>query len=506
MNYLYNIDKGTCAILRVKGNMALQFAVNFIGASFKAIALGAMLFSAHAYSQAHSDNKKEALIKRQPNDIVDTYLNQILCSNKSLKLRNENRALALSAQVSDEEINKAFSSEIFYSLKPGEESKGSAYIKKAYSDANTVLDNLRVLAVFFGHDIHNFFVDENKSRASRNLPALSKAEFIEKFENGEITLKADDVNLNEFIEERLAQIEKTTESMQYGCDGKENFLHRQGSELSKSISESAFLIPTTAAAIRVAANITPPSEKPERKPASTGPTEHKPLEQAQQVVDRTSSGRFAHYAKFIRQGVPAAALNETMRKFFDFKRQGAVTNDKHVVVVDYTKHSKEPRFWVLNLQTGNVSGMKMGHGDGKGLLSGKQKIPMHATAFVSSVESSDASSWGAMVLAGPKQKGVNSKFNHASYVKGLEPHNANVYDRDIIVHEGINNSGQVYVTDTPGVAAGRSNGCFTLSPANAKWVHENLPAGTFLNAYKGDIPDIKANQRSEARQAVARAQ
>jgi hypothetical protein len=454
-------------------------------------------------SHNRSTASSEALITRKPLEVVDTYLDQILCSNKSIKLQKENRALALSKQLSADEIEKAFAEEIYYSLKPTDTNHDAGFYRKTYSEMATVLDKLRSMAVFFGHDIHNYFEDENKARRARGQAPYTKTEFITKFESGEITLTAGDQNLNDLISNHLADIERITASVKYGCEGNGNFLHRKGSALTQRANIQGMVLPIGAKAVAVVSRIQHQDQnKPGRAPASTGPSTPSPLGEAAQVARQTTGSRFPHYSNYLRLGVPKAALDEAMAKYFEFKRQGAVTNEKHMVVADYTQNSATPRFWVLNLITGNATGMKMGHGDGKGLLPGRQMMPREVTAFVSNENTSNASAWGAMVFAGPKFKGQDSKFNHASLLEGLEPANANVRARDIIVHEGVNNSGQVYVDDTPGSAAGRSNGCFALSIENAKWVRENLPAGTFLFAHKGNIPEV--NNQTAARQAMSR--
>jgi len=451
----------------------------------------------------------EALIRRQPNEVVDTYLKQIVCTSKTFKLGNENRNLSLAAQMNENQINAAFASEIFYSLRPGDEAKGSAYLKNTYRKSQKVLDNLRVLAVFFGHDIHNFYKQENAARTQRGEVSLTKAEFFDRFDSGEIELKVKDgdrdVNLKTFVDERMAEIEATTAEMKYGCEGNRNFLHRQGSMLAQGVNESAFMIPTTPAAVQLASNAAPkPAAEPARQVASVGHEEKtKPTEEATRTASRESrSRRFAHFEKFVRQGVSRSALAEAMDRYYEFRDKGKVTNDERIVVVDYTEKSSQPRFWVLNLLTGNASGMKMGHGDGGGILNpkgGRQVLqqPMERTAFLSNQDQSQTSTYGAMLIAGPKPQ-AKSRRPDPTYVTGLEPHNANAYARDILIHTGRNQSGVTYVTDVPNVAAGRSDGCFALSESNAQWVRSNLPAGTFLYAYKGDIPVVSSMSQARA--------
>ncbi|HVJ64066.1 MAG TPA: murein L,D-transpeptidase catalytic domain family protein [Bdellovibrionota bacterium] len=463
--------------------------------------------------QSHPGAKRgEALIKRQPEEVVDTYLKQIVCTSKTFKLGNENRNLSLAAQMNENQINAAFASEIFYSLQPGDEAKGSAYLKDAYRKSQKVLDNLRVLAVFFGHDIHNFYTQENAARTKRGEVALTKAEFFDRFDSGEISLNvkdgAQDVNLKAFIDARMAEIESVTAEMKYGCEGNRNFLHRQGSMLAQGVNDSAFMIPTTPAAVQLASNIAPkkPVEATRQLASVSHDEKAKPAEEATRTASRESrSRRFAHFEKFIRQGVSRSALSEAMDRYYEFRDKGKVTNDERMVVVDYTENSSEPRFWVLNLLTGNATGMKMGHGDGGGLYRQERE----RTAFLSNVNGSEASTYGAMLLGGPKPQNQSERPD-PTLVYGLEPHNANAYSRRILVHTGRNQSGVTYVTDAPNEPAGRSDGCFALSEANAKWVRgkdkatgaPNLPAGTFLYAYKGNIPVVSTS--AQARAAVTR--
>lgn len=430
-------------------------------------------------------------------DVVDSYLDKILCDNKSVKLWNENLRLGVSTSppASLQSIEKAFASEIFYSLPSGLESKGAKIIRETHSDATKILNSLRTLAVFFGHDFHNLHASENSKRVARGEAAISKGEFFRKFYTGDIIIKTEGVSsLRDFIQSHIDQVELLTKKMNYGCLGDKNFLHRKDSQLSQTISPTTFLLPTTASATATTshaiANKEPEPQTEIRKPAA-----HLGIQNTQKPVSETRSRRFKHYQKFLSAGVPKSALDEAMSYYFAHKSRNDEISEHRMVVVDYTLHSAKPRFWVINLQTGNATGMLMGHGNGQGALS-SQKMPAERVSFVSNVLGSNASSAGSMILNGRK---TQSRFKYAVNVSGLESRNSNVEKRSIIVHEGVNRGG-VYVDDDSGERAGRSEGCFALSPQNAKWVAENLPAGTFLYAYSGNIPNV--NTRSEAQRAL----
>lgn len=487
-----------------------------------AFAMGAPMMSQLAWGHDHTTaTTAQASRGLAPaTDIVDGYLNRILCENKGPKLWQENIQMALSGPKNLESMNAAFAGEIYYSLPPGSEKRGKDYVKNSYSSALKVLANLRSLAVFFGHDIHNLFNDENQQRQKTGKPLLTKEDFVRKFAAGEIAMRAEGIDdLRTFVQTRIDEIESLTKDLQYGCHGDQNFLHRKGSQLSARLSPSAFLIPATDHSLQIAQRLQAPH--PERTVASLPPAAPTPTAAAAATEASATelpvygASPTKNYAKFLSQGVPKRALDEALASYALHQRKGESLSSHRMVVVDYPSDSSEPRFWVLNLVTGNATGMKTGHGNGD-FNEQINKMPKGRMAFVSNSKSSHASSAGAMVLnstAGvlyengqPKMQNgkpvrVSSKFQMPVRLRGLEARNSNVDARDIIIHEGVNR-GNTYVNDNDNDEAGRSHGCFALSPENAAWVYRNLPAGTFLYAYQGNIP--QANTVAEAKQALNR--
>lgn len=451
------------------------------------LAVANLVYAADQHSLSTETTPSEGLVTRSPDSVVDAYFNQITCDNKAIKLWQENFSLGEAAPMSPETIDKAFSSEIYYALPSGAETKGSTYLRETYGNVSRLMSNLRTLAMFFGHDVHNLYIDENNNRRSRGLEPLSKSDFLNKFISGEVIIRTGEIaNLKDFLQTRIDEIESITRDMKYGCLGDRNFLYRRGSELAKSVSASAFLIPATAASLKVTSSI---HNKATQKATSST------VASSNQTTTRTP--KFKFYQRFLAAGVSKAALDEATAKYFKMKARGVELSEYRMVVVDYVPTSNKPRFWVLNLVTGNATGMLMSHGSGLGKLS-KVKMPAEKIAFVSNVDESNASATGAMVLGGKRHR-KGDQFKYPTVVRGLEAENANVYDRGIIIHEGVNR-GNVYVDDQSGDRAGRSEGCFALSPENAKWVANNLGAGTFLYAYSGDIP--VARTPAQARQAL----
>ena len=140
-----------------------------------------------------------------------------------------------------------------------------------------------------------------------------------------------------------------------------------------------------------------------------------------------------------------------------------------VGIADFTKPSADPRFYLLDTNSGRVTRHLVAHGRGSD--------PEH-TGFLqrfSNQPGSEASSSGAYVT-GDYYPG---HYGRAMRVRGLDPSNSNAESRAIVVHSA-------WYAE-PGVLAsmgrlGRSEGCFALSYASLQEVLERLGPGRFLYA------------------------
>ncbi len=192
---------------------------------------------------------------------------------------------------------------------------------------------------------------------------------------------------------------------------------------------------------------------------------------------------------FVQQGVPRAALSEALDSFAKYRAQGKVRSQKRLVVMDLTRKTRQKRFWVLDVETGKVvRSSYVGHGSGNGL---GVSNPQDRLAFVSNEPGSNASTWGAMLLEG---RDLESSKPNAVRLEGLDSHNSNLGrgQREIKIH-----SADEYFSrprgsdvDTPPTAIGRSSGCPVLYPEDARWLGMQVDEGSFMYAYKGDIPVV----------------
>jgi L,D-transpeptidase catalytic domain len=155
----------------------------------------------------------------------------------------------------------------------------------------------------------------------------------------------------------------------------------------------------------------------------------------------------------------------------------------HIVVVDFAKHSREPRLYRIDLRDGDGLDrpILVAHGIGS-----DPDDDGYATVF-SNVYNSLSSSLGAAIGAERYvgQNGLSLRLD------GLEPSNNQMRMRDIVVHsyqperrryfnaEYIANKGR----------PGSSEGCFVVEPDKREWILDTLENGGFIySGYSGELP------------------
>ncbi len=153
-----------------------------------------------------------------------------------------------------------------------------------------------------------------------------------------------------------------------------------------------------------------------------------------------------------------------------------------IVVVDFAKHSSEPRLYRVDLRTGDGldSPIRVAHGIGS-----DPDDDGYATVF-SNVYNSLSSSLGAAIGA-ERYVGINGL---SLRLDGLEPSNNQMRYRDIVVHsyqperrryfnaEFISNKGR----------PGSSEGCFVVEPDKREWILDTLENGGFIySGYSGEL-------------------
>lgn len=156
------------------------------------------------------------------------------------------------------------------------------------------------------------------------------------------------------------------------------------------------------------------------------------------------------------------------RAAFD-RHRSRIARPEVVGIVDFTKYSNDPRFYLLDTNTGRVSRHFVAHGRGSD--------PSH-TGFLqrfSNQIGSEATSDGAYIIGDY----YHGRYGRSMRVRGLDPSNNNAEARAIVVHtawyaepEMIAQHGRL----------GRSEGCFALPYRSLQEVMARLGPGHFLYA------------------------
>jgi hypothetical protein len=152
--------------------------------------------------------------------------------------------------------------------------------------------------------------------------------------------------------------------------------------------------------------------------------------------------------------------------------QGRLSHSDRIGIVDFSRPSSAPRFFVVDVASGRTTAHLVAHGRGSD--------PAH-TGWVqrfSNVPGSHASSGGAYVTGGAYMGGHGRSMR----LEGLDTANSNVEARAIVVHAAW------YVSPerahTTGLI-GRSEGCFAMTSNSRDTVMAELGAGRLIYADKG---------------------
>ncbi len=138
-----------------------------------------------------------------------------------------------------------------------------------------------------------------------------------------------------------------------------------------------------------------------------------------------------------------------------------------LVVVDYSLHSREPRLYIVNLQTGDVAAFRATHGKGS---------DTDHDGFLDSFSNksgSNASPEGAFVTA----EEYIGQHGQSLRLDGLDATNSASRNRAIVIHaagyaepEFLAQRGKL----------GRSNGCIAFSKADLKTFLADVPEGSLI--------------------------
>lgn len=162
-------------------------------------------------------------------------------------------------------------------------------------------------------------------------------------------------------------------------------------------------------------------------------------------------------------GIPSDLKRKAMEYFNS--NSGRIQNRRYIGIVDFSRHSSQDRFWILDVQSGAEHAMHVAHGAGS-----DPDADGFATRF-SNVPNSKASSLGFYVT-GDLYRG---KHGRSMRLHGLSSTNSNALSRAVVMHESN------YVREAS-VRQGRSFGCLALAPTEIAKALASLRGGALIYA------------------------
>jgi hypothetical protein len=163
-----------------------------------------------------------------------------------------------------------------------------------------------------------------------------------------------------------------------------------------------------------------------------------------------------------------------------------------VIVVDFAKHSSQPRLYRIDLRNGDGldAPIHVAHGIGS-----DPDDDGFANIF-SNVQDSYTSSLGA-ARGGERYVGQNGI---SLRLDGLDASNSQMRARDIVVHSYAPERRRYFNADLLAARGrpGSSEGCFVVEPGKRDWILDTLENGGYLySGYSGALPQIAPVQAQD---------
>ncbi len=166
---------------------------------------------------------------------------------------------------------------------------------------------------------------------------------------------------------------------------------------------------------------------------------------------------------------------------------GSASGPGIIIIVDYAKHSGQPRLYRVNLSNGEGLDAPMLVAHGVGSDPDDDGFATRFSNTPDSLASSLGAARGAEIYSG--QNGRSLRLD------GLDPSNNMMRYRDIVVHSYAANRRRYFNASHIANRAGRpgiSEGCLVVEPDKRDLVLETLADGGFLYAgYSGALPDLR---------------
>jgi hypothetical protein len=201
------------------------------------------------------------------------------------------------------------------------------------------------------------------------------------------------------------------------------------------------------------------------------------------------SGRAISYGYYGGLGAPKSRLDgklfaTALEKYRGYYcSYGRTSGPAQIIVVDFAKHSSEPRLYRVDLRDGDGldTPIVVAHGIGS-----DPDDDGYATVF-SNVYNSLSSSLGAAIGAERYigQNGLSLRLD------GLEPSNNQMRMRDIVVHSYRPERRRYFNADLISARGrpGSSEGCFVVEPDKRDWILDTLENGGFIySGFSGELP------------------
>ena len=148
-----------------------------------------------------------------------------------------------------------------------------------------------------------------------------------------------------------------------------------------------------------------------------------------------------------------------------------VRNQTTLAIADFSRASRDPRFHIVNLHSGQSSTFLVAHGKGSD--------PSHSgwVQSFSNIPGSEATSSGSYVVG----EGYYGEHGASRRLAGLDPENDQAEARAIVIHPAWYVSSAMVAEQGK---IGRSQGCFAFSQSDIAQVLTRLEPGTLLFADK----------------------
>jgi len=201
----------------------------------------------------------------------------------------------------------------------------------------------------------------------------------------------------------------------------------------------------------------------------------------------TDSYKF--YQSFIAQGVPTIPLEDALNYYED--NLDKFTNKRYISIADYTINSKNRRFFLLDMQTGEVQKEQVSHGSGA-VNTGMQKMnfgdPDHDGMLDRCVHYSSRARHprvnmtrpGFMITSRTYKSSkdfprIGYKNHNAMKLIGLEQRNDDALRNGVVMHEATYN--------VDGKLMGRSWGCPAFVPTKGADIFLKIKGGSLFYSY-----------------------